>query len=69
MKSLRLLLGVAVLAMPLMASAARADNVTASQLSAAGHGRQPMMSNRPSREVYHRHMRRHAPRRHHRGAY
>lgn len=55
MKALRLILSVAVLALPMIASNARADNATANQISAAGHGRRPMMTNRPSRQIYHRH--------------
>ena len=53
MKILTTLLTVAVLAMPILASSARADNVTANQLSAAGHGRRATMTNRPSRAIYH----------------
>lgn len=70
MKSLRLILSVAMLALPMLASGAKADNASASQISAAGHGRRPILTNRPSRQIYHRqgygrmrgmrHMRRHA---------
>ena len=54
MKSLRLILSVAMLALPMLASGAKADNVSASQISAAGHGRRPILTNRPSRQIYHR---------------
>lgn len=55
MKSLRLILSVAMLSLPMLASGAKADNASASQISAAGHGRRPMLTNRPSRAIYHRH--------------
>ena len=54
MTSLRLILSVAVLALPMLASGAKADNASASQISAAGHGRRPILTNRPSRQIYHR---------------
>lgn len=54
MKNLRFLLLAATLALPAFASGARADNVSASQISAAGHGRRPILTNRPSREIYQR---------------
>ena len=54
MKSLRLILSVAMLALPMLASGAKADNASASQISAAGHGRRPILTNRPSRQIYHR---------------
>lgn len=65
------LLSVALLAMPLLGSAARADNVTASQYSAAGHGRRPILTNQPSRAIYHRQGfgRGYGFRRHHRYGY
>lgn len=53
MKILTTLLTVAVLAMPAFATSAKADNATADQISAAGHGRRPTMTNRPSRAIYH----------------
>ena len=54
MMLLRLALLVATVAMPAVATSARADNVSASQISAAGHGRQPILTNRPSREIFRR---------------
>lgn len=71
MKVLPALLSVALLALPLVAAPARADNVTANQVSAAGHGRRPTLTNRPSREIYHRqpYGRTYGFRRHHRYGY
>lgn len=52
---------IAVVALPMLFASVdvQAYNQTASQYSAKGHGRRPILTNRPSRAIYHRHGRHH----------